>query len=228
MSVFLFNGLHLLDVDAATECDQMRIVGWCRVGYGAITTRKQVAQIVCERLQLVDCVVAFVHQNAVLGWLGHSLDARVRAQKKVVFLRAGDHLIHNCAGRNIVVPAVGRADSGLAREEARMMALLHNDQRQFGLVAWLHLLARLYNALSLFAHHKLELPLGHPVAIVEDFLREIAVLLLEVHQLLLDDGAEVLDDFNASGLQAPIDVVLERKSIVRRSNANHTLKNIEK
>lgn len=114
-----------LDIRPATSGHQMSVVRRCRIRHRPIATRKQMTQIVRQRLQIIDINIRIVVQHAIFGGPSNALNRLMRHQIEMRFVGMHNVCVDDGASRHIVVLRV--ADTRLAGKEASVMTLLHND-----------------------------------------------------------------------------------------------------
>ena len=96
-----------------------------------------VAQLVGQLLQLVRLEPVVIPENVVVSWSGGSLDPLVGAEVEVELCRVGDADVHGSAGGD--VPALAALLLLVGAEQPGVVALLHHNERDAGLVVSLEL-----------------------------------------------------------------------------------------
>mmetsp|Transcript_42155 Transcript_42155/g.126198 ORF Transcript_42155/g.126198 Transcript_42155/m.126198 type:complete len:264 (-) Transcript_42155:1832-2623(-) len=135
----------------------------------------------------------------VVRRLAGALDARVAAQVKVELERVADVAVDDCAGRD-VARAVRRRVA--ARQQPRVVPLLHDDERHRRVVRRLQAGARGLDGHELVAEHLVKLPLADAVAVKQDGLGlDLTVGRIILQQQIAHRRLQVHDDLCASGLQ---------------------------
>lgn len=129
-----------------------------------------------------------------------ALDARMRAQVKVELGRVCDADVDGRARGNVATLADLLLVVGA--EEARVMALLHDDEGNARAVVVLEVHARLPDGNQLVREDLLELALGDAVAVEDDAVRLEARRAVELNEQLFDHVCQILDDFLAMLLDA--------------------------
>ena len=113
------------------------VVGRGRDGDRSSAPHVGVTQLVRQLLQFVSLEPVVIPENVIVSWSGGSLDSLVRAEIEVELCRMRDPNIHCGPGGN--VPALPALLLLVRAEEPRVVALLHHDEGDAGLVVSLKL-----------------------------------------------------------------------------------------
>uniref|UniRef100_A0A0A8ZAM3 Uncharacterized protein n=1 Tax=Arundo donax TaxID=35708 RepID=A0A0A8ZAM3_ARUDO len=95
-----------------------------------------VAQIICERLQLICCELLVISQHMVIRRMGCSFNASMAAEKEIKFCWVADLLINHRASLNISLISNVAFIFVLVGEQPCVMPLLHHNEGDL----WLHII----------------------------------------------------------------------------------------
>ena len=182
-------------VIAGTEGDEMGVVGGGGDGHRAGTADVGVAHLIGELLQLVGAEVVVVPEHMVVGRTGGALNTGVTAQVEVELGRVGDPHVHGGARGDVEgLPDLVLLVHG---EETGVVAFLHGDEGDSGLVAALQHHAGLSDGPQLALQDVQELAFADTVAVEDDAGGLEASVAVELDEQLAHHVGQVGDGFVA-------------------------------
>ena len=129
-----------------------------------------------------------IEDHLVMDWTSGTLDGNVRAKIKVKLKRMSNSRLYKCARPRVAVPV----SSTLSREEANMVALAGNDNRELGNGLATNLAEALLHCHNLLGKDCVILSLRNSITNIEDTLRWLA--LSDSAHPLLDHIAHMVVD----------------------------------
>jgi len=183
---------------------------------GACAALIRIAQIVCHLLDFIGFEVVVVEQNKVMRWSRCSFETSMTQKEEVVLSRMADGRVNHSACRDVASLVT---ISLLDREEPRVVALLHDDERDPGRIVLVEFTTATSNRIDFHSKHSLKLTLSNTIAIEDDRLRlDFVVELIELDQQLFEDLVQINDDLRAVLLRPHHRGVARRETI---ETANH-------
>ena len=150
-----------------------------------------------ELLQLGRQPLSFVQDALVVNWTGCSLDRNMRAEVEVELEGVGASRLNKSSWKRVVVPIALAS----IREEADMVTLAGDDDRELGQLLATKLLETFLHVFDLFFKNSGVLALGNSIANVEDSRGRLA-LADALHPVLCHEAKVVVNGGSSDHLNA--------------------------